>query len=59
MWFRMADMPRISVQISFEEQKKIEERIKREYPRLKTVSDLVRAALKEFLSEKASWKKPL
>jgi Arc/MetJ-type ribon-helix-helix transcriptional regulator len=53
------EKPRITVQISFEEQKKIEETIKSEYPRLKTISDLVRAALKEFLSEKASWKKPL
>jgi len=45
------DMPRITIQISFEEKQKIEERIKREYPRLKTISELVREALTRYLEK--------
>jgi Arc/MetJ-type ribon-helix-helix transcriptional regulator len=45
------DMPRITIQISFEEYEKIEQRIKREYPRLKTLSELVREALTQYLEK--------
>jgi Arc/MetJ-type ribon-helix-helix transcriptional regulator len=45
------DMPRITIQISFEEKEKIEQRIKREYPRLKTISELVREALTQYLEK--------
>ena len=45
------DMPRITIQISFEEYEKIEQRIKREYPRLKTISELVREALTQYLEK--------
>jgi Arc/MetJ-type ribon-helix-helix transcriptional regulator len=42
---------RISVQISNEEKLKIEQAIKRDYPKLKNVSDVVRASLREFLKQ--------
>jgi Arc/MetJ-type ribon-helix-helix transcriptional regulator len=45
------EKPRISFQISFEEKQKIEQRIKREYPRLKNISELVREALTQFLEK--------
>lgn len=45
------DMPRITIQISWEEKEKIEQRIKREYPRLKTISDVVREALTRYLEK--------
>jgi Arc/MetJ-type ribon-helix-helix transcriptional regulator len=40
---------RISVQIGLEQRKRIEARIKTEYPKLKNISDVVRAALDQFL----------
>ena len=43
------DRTRITVEIGESEKLKIEEAIRREYPKLKTVSDVVRAALQEFL----------
>ena len=42
---------RISVQIKSEDKQKIQEAIKREYPKLKTVSDVVRSALSKFLDQ--------
>jgi Arc/MetJ-type ribon-helix-helix transcriptional regulator len=42
---------KISVQIKPEDKQKIQEAIKREYPKLKTVSDVVRSALTKFLNE--------
>ncbi len=42
---------RVTVRVPDEDQKKIEKRIKREYPVLKTVSDVVRKALEEFLED--------
>jgi len=42
---------RISVEITEATRQQIEAAVKREYPRLKTVSDVVREALKEFLSK--------
>ena len=43
---------RISVQIEPDQRKQIEVRIKNEYPKLKNVSDVVRAALNEFFKNK-------
>jgi len=45
------DMPRITIQISWEEKQKIEDTIKREYPRVKTISELVREALTQYLEK--------
>lgn len=42
---------RLCAQISLEEKKRIELRVKKEYPKLRNVSELVRAALTEFLQE--------
>ena len=42
---------RITVEISETDRQNIEARVKKEYPKLKNVSDVVRAALKEFLSK--------
>lgn len=39
----------LSVQIENDQKKQIEERIKKEYPKVKCVSELVRAALQQFL----------
>ncbi|MBS7616934.1 hypothetical protein KEJ45_07035 [Candidatus Bathyarchaeota archaeon] len=41
---------RISVRIEDEQLQQIQAKIKNEYPKMRTVSDVVRAALKEFLS---------
>jgi Arc/MetJ-type ribon-helix-helix transcriptional regulator len=43
---------RLSVQIENDQKKQIEERIKKEYPKVKNISELVRAALKQFLESK-------
>lgn len=40
---------RLSVQIDHSQRKQIEQRIKKEYPKLKNTSELVRLSLKEFL----------
>jgi Arc/MetJ-type ribon-helix-helix transcriptional regulator len=42
---------RISVEITESDRQQIEATVKREYPKLKNISDVVRAALKEFLSK--------
>jgi Arc/MetJ-type ribon-helix-helix transcriptional regulator len=47
--FKTLERYRISVQIEQDQREQIEARIKTEYPKLKNVSDVVRAALKEFL----------
>ena len=47
----MTERFRLSVQISEAEHQKIEATIKREYPKVKTVSDVVRAALEQFLEK--------
>lgn len=41
---------RITVRIDGEDLQKIQATIKKEYPVLRNVSDVIRAALKEFLS---------
>jgi len=41
--------PRISIQIDEDLKKSIENAIRQNYPKLKTVSDVVRTALKQFL----------
>ena len=43
---------RISVRIDGEDFQKIQAAIKKEFPALRNISDVVRAALKEFLSNK-------
>lgn len=40
---------RITVQLEDGDKQQIEEAIKKEYPKLKNTSDLIRTALKEFL----------
>jgi Arc/MetJ-type ribon-helix-helix transcriptional regulator len=40
---------RITVRIDGEQYQKIQAAIKKEFPALRTVSDVIRAALKEFL----------
>jgi Arc/MetJ-type ribon-helix-helix transcriptional regulator len=42
---------RISVRIDGEDFQKIQAAIKKEFPALRTVSDVIRAALREFLSK--------
>jgi Arc/MetJ-type ribon-helix-helix transcriptional regulator len=42
---------RITIEISEVDKHKIEDVIKKEYPKLKTVSDVVRTALQEFLKQ--------
>jgi len=42
---------RITVEIRETDREKIESVVKKEYPKLKSISDVVRAALKEFLSK--------
>jgi Arc/MetJ-type ribon-helix-helix transcriptional regulator len=42
---------RISVRIDGEDFQKMQAVIKREYPALRSISDVVRAALKQFLSK--------
>lgn len=42
---------RVTVRLENQEILKIEARIKQEYPKIKTVSGLVRTALNEFLSK--------
>jgi metal-responsive CopG/Arc/MetJ family transcriptional regulator len=42
---------RICVRLDQEQQQKIEAFIKREYPKVKTVSQVIRAALHSFLKE--------
>ena len=44
---------RFSVQIDKSQRDMIHERIKAEYPRVKTVSELVRAALQEYLARRS------
>jgi len=44
---------RITVEITETDRQKIEDAVKKEYPKLKNVSDVVRAALKEFLSKES------
>jgi hypothetical protein len=41
---------RITLWLESDERKRIEARIKQEYPKIKTVSGLVRIAVNEFLS---------
>lgn len=43
---------RVTVRVPDGEREKIEGIIKREYPKLKTISDVVRAALVEFVSRR-------
>ena len=45
---------RITVEIAQNDRNQIENTVKREYPKLKNVSDVVRLALKEFLSKEVS-----
>jgi len=47
-------MDRISVKLEDGDREKIETRIKQEYPRLRTISEVVRAALNDFLSNNDS-----
>jgi Arc/MetJ-type ribon-helix-helix transcriptional regulator len=42
---------RITVRVDEAHKDKIEQRIKREYPKLRNVSDVVRAALEQFLHD--------
>lgn len=44
---------RITVEISEADRQRIEAAVKKEYPKLKNVSDVVREALSEFLSSEA------
>lgn len=46
----MTERCRITFQVELVEKEKIESIIKKEYPKLKTVSDVVRAALSQFLT---------
>jgi metal-responsive CopG/Arc/MetJ family transcriptional regulator len=48
---KMSNRIRITVEINETLQKGIENAIKNNYPKLKTVSDVVREALKRFLKE--------
>jgi len=43
---------RITVEITEIDRQRIEATVKKEYPKLKNVSDVIRAALKEFLKER-------
>jgi Arc/MetJ-type ribon-helix-helix transcriptional regulator len=45
---------RISVEITETDRQRIEATVKREYPKLKNVSDVVRTALKVFLEEEVA-----
>ena len=47
----MTRNPRISVRLDETDRDRIEQRIKKEYPKLKNVSDVVRAALNQFLKD--------
>jgi len=49
--FKMSGRIRICVEINETLQKGIENAIKTNYPKLKTVSDVVRTALERFFSE--------
>jgi Arc/MetJ-type ribon-helix-helix transcriptional regulator len=51
----MKERCRITIQVGPEQKEKIEAVIKREYPRMKTISHVVRAALQEFLEKENSW----
>jgi len=42
---------RITVEIKETDREKIESVVKKEYPKLKNISDVVRAAIREFLSK--------
>lgn len=42
---------RITVEINGNDKEKIEAAVKKDYPKLKNVSDVVRAALTEFLKD--------
>jgi len=42
---------RITVEIAEKDRQEIEAAVKRDYPKLKNVSDVVRAALREFLKQ--------
>jgi Arc/MetJ-type ribon-helix-helix transcriptional regulator len=42
---------RISVRLDETDRDRIEQRIKKEYPKLRNISDIVRAALSQFLKE--------
>jgi Arc/MetJ-type ribon-helix-helix transcriptional regulator len=42
---------KITFEVTLEQRKQIEDRIKSEYPALKNVSELVRAALDDFLKD--------
>ena len=48
----MPNRIRITVEINENLQKGIENAIRKHYPKLKTVSDVVRTALQQFLEEK-------
>lgn len=43
---------RLTISLEDGDKERIEQRLKRDYPKIKTVSGLVRAALDEFLGEK-------
>jgi len=45
----MTGNTRITVRLDSKDKDSIEQRIKRDYPKLKNISDVVRAALTEFL----------
>lgn len=44
-------MDRITIQLGQNEREKIEQRVKREYPKIKNISELVRTALDTYLQE--------
>jgi Arc/MetJ-type ribon-helix-helix transcriptional regulator len=48
----MTDRQRITIQIDPTQKQEIESFVKNEYPRVKTISEVVRAALDEFLEKK-------
>ena len=45
------EKPRITIQISNEDLTKIQTFIKNQYPKFKTVSEVIRTALKRFLGD--------
>jgi hypothetical protein len=47
----LSERKRITIQIEQKQMHQIEMRIKAEYPRIRNVSELVRAALADFLAE--------
>ena len=47
----MTDRDRITIQVESGQKQKIESFVKDEYPRIKTVSEVIRAAIDEFLDK--------